>query len=150
MRDDFAGNATENKTGTEVTKLTKGLAGFSDNRTYDKYLVKPDQRTGELLFGLDGPVIFNGTARRGFIIFKMPSGRNHSWTLQSDFFAGLAEPMGGGSVPGRRPAGAKKPSIAERRQLQRKIEQGSGPGDPRTSGASDSGVPKSFKTGEHR
>ena len=99
VRDDFAGNATENKTSTEVTSQKKGLGGFAGNRTYDEYLMKPDARTGELLFGLDDAVIFDGTSRRGFIIFRMPSGKDHAWTLQSDFFPELAETITGDRYP---------------------------------------------------
>jgi hypothetical protein len=94
VRDDFAGEATASKPGAEVTRR-KGLAGFAGNRTTTDYLLLPDARTAALLLGLDKQtVVFDGTARRGMVLFKMPAADGHSWTLQSRFFAGLNQPVG--------------------------------------------------------
>ncbi len=91
VRDDFDGKVSETKSPTEVTE-SKGLAGFASNKTYTEYLIKPDEITGQLLLGFDNEtVVFDGTARRGLVVFRMPDDKDHEWTLQSDFFTGLKE-----------------------------------------------------------
>ena len=89
VRDDFSGIETQAAPLTRATGR-KGLAGFSGNRPHDEFLVRPDKKTREILLGFDDDtIIFDGTARRGILIFTLPSDKNHSWTLQSDLFAEL-------------------------------------------------------------
>lgn len=89
VRDDFAGEAVAAKNGAKITQH-KGLGGFAGNRTSDEYLFKPDQRTRRLLLGLDEQaVVFDGTARRGIVLFRMPPAGDHTWRLQSELFAEL-------------------------------------------------------------
>jgi len=61
--------------------------------------LRPAPLTDELLLGIDaGWAVFDGAARRGLVVFSIPHNQSDlSWTLQSDLFAGLNLPVGGGA-----------------------------------------------------
>ena len=90
----------ENTVIPEDTSTSPGLGGFaaSDTAGYassSRFLYRSDQslkiseKTSELLFGLDeDAIIYDGTSRRGFIIFEVRNFFEEEWRLefdQSDF-----------------------------------------------------------------
>ncbi|MBM7561431.1 Mg-chelatase subunit ChlD [Fusibacter tunisiensis] len=80
----------------ELALSSSGLSGFASPRLQENELVVgPSAYTSELVLGLDDDtIIYDGTARRGFVIFRVHP--DTPYTLQSTLFEDLAVPVSKG------------------------------------------------------
>lgn len=88
----------EDEEGTEESSeggaASAGLGNFASGSSSEN-MIMPEGFVSRLLFGVDGEwAVFDGAARRGIIIFQLPSeGTSGEWTLQSPFFKSLKNPI---------------------------------------------------------
>ena len=84
----------------EKALSSSGLSGFASPQLIESpELVAAHDLTSNLLLGFDDDtIVYDGTARRGFVVFKIDE--NPGYTLQSTFFKDMRVPLQNGSFEG--------------------------------------------------
>lgn len=86
-RDDYKAESPDQKTENQAGSAGLGNLNGSDGKT----LIKPDIITDKLILGFcEDTVVYDGTSRRGLVVFKLPSdAKDHTWTLKTSAFSDL-------------------------------------------------------------
>lgn len=90
-KDDTALQTNSNGSVTNASASSTGLGNFTN--TMPEGILLPAENTDSLLYGLDDDWnVYSGTQRRGLVLFSLPD-EEHEWTLKSNYFTGLNEPL---------------------------------------------------------
>ncbi|MEN6313075.1 MAG: VWA domain-containing protein [Clostridiaceae bacterium] len=89
--EDSQAKANSDSSDSNASAGGAGLGNFATGG--NEGILLPDLNTKLLLYGIDDDWnVYSGTQRRGLVLFNLPDDE-HSWTLKSNYFTSLNEPL---------------------------------------------------------